>query len=128
MFDDIDHDMEKLRAQERDRKQRSQELITALYTELESLLEHPATPDTLKQQADVLDAIFAAMMRRNVMRDKENGYIDPKNLEFALRIQKQCNDTLKTRAAIDYMQNITKGDASPHPLQLIEQTGEAENA
>lgn len=107
-------------------KQKAQNDITALYTALEALIERPQTPDTLEEQAHILNEIFTIIMRRNIKRDKERGYIDQDHLDLALRIQKQCNDTLKTRAAIEYMHNITKGDAHPHPLKMLNQTGEHE--
>lgn len=128
MFDYDDPEMEKLRAQNRDKKQRGQRDITVLYSELESLLDHPAPATTLDRQADILDQIFTSLMRQNITRDKDNGYINQSALEFALKVQKQCNDTLKTRAAIDYMQNIVKSEAAPLSFKMLEQTSEGENA
>lgn len=127
---------DKLKHERNERKQKGQETIATLYATLDTLLEQPQTPDTLEQQAEILNAIFGAVMRRNVIHDKESGHIDTDKLELALRVQKQCTDALKTRAAIDYMEKITApktqtlkeiGQGEPHPLLTQERNGLSNN-
>lgn len=92
--------------QERKTKRRQAE-IAALCTDLEALLQNPAPGiNPLERQSAVLDCLFYTVMRENLRRDKINGSINEDRLHSALRIQKQCADTLKAHAAIEYMDQI----------------------
>jgi hypothetical protein len=102
------YDPEKERAEREEQDRKDREEITALTVELDRMLENPNTGiTTLHRQAELLDCMLYAVMRGNLRRDKENGAIDRGNLEQALRIQKQCVDTLKAAGTISYMQIIS---------------------
>jgi len=104
----MNFDFEKRRLERAQRKQHAQSEISALCAELEMLLLSPpdGNTDILAKQATTLDAMLRAVMQRNINADKQSGKMDNDALSLALRIQKQCMDTLKTHAAIDYMQQM----------------------
>lgn len=65
----------------------------------------------LERQAEILNMLFAAVIDKQICPDTEefrrNSNITQSWLDLALRTQKQCLETLKARAAIDYMDSIT---------------------
>ena len=115
-------DAERRQAKREQQKQDAQKTIAALMAELEELLEQPPNPDILEQQATTMDALMRAVLRANLKRDKESGYIDHDHIMTALKIQKQCMNTVKTKAAMDYMNALSP----PRPLKIEKQTSQTE--
>ncbi|MCB1783935.1 MAG: hypothetical protein KDI13_08050 [Alphaproteobacteria bacterium] len=64
----------------------------------------------LQRQAEILNTLFTTILDKKICADsKDFGYYTDTTqgwIEVALRIQKQCADTLKARAAIVYMNTI----------------------
>jgi hypothetical protein len=128
----MDSDFEKLRAEHDALEEKNRAEIAALCADLERSLASPA-PGTgaLERQGDLLDRLFTAVMRHNLQNDKRNGYIDENRIGTALRIQKQCVDTLKAAGALDYMKTLALPRwpvPLPPPPQIREQTSETEKA
>jgi len=69
-----------------------------------------------------MDALMRAVLRANLKRDKESGYIDHDHIMTALKIQKQCMNTVKTKAAMDYMNALSPQIPPPPPLKIEKQT------
>lgn len=86
----------------------------------------PIDTDTLARQAKLLDDLLSAVMRRNLQGDLKRGHFSEYGLAMALRIQKQCVDTIKAASTIEYMKQI-KAMQTPTPPQIGKRTSEAEN-
>ncbi len=102
---------------ERDEKlKKRQAEIATLCADLDRILTHP-DPDTEKmdRQADLLDCMLYTVMRHGLHKNKESGTIDYDQIDMALRIQKQCMDTVKTASTIEYMQSITSISTGIYP-------------
>lgn len=84
--------------------------------------------DILTAQAQALDVLFTRVMDEKILGRLGNCDMFPdsvmKWMALAMRIQKQCNDTVKTQSAIDYMNGLTSKTAPPPPLppKIQEQT------
>jgi hypothetical protein len=112
-------DLEKERAEREEQDRKDREEITALTAELENILANPDMEiPALERQGDLLDCILYTLLRRNLRRDRKRGTIDFENLENAMRIQKQCVDTLKASAAIDYMDAVRSLSTGIYPARL----------
>jgi len=79
-------------------------------------------PALLTRQVEILDRMFTLLADHKILRALDKNYYESTHawLHFALRIQKQCIDTMKARAAIDYMENLSNHVAlnhtsHPHP-------------
>ncbi len=106
--------------------------IQTLTTQLEELLTAPdQNLDTLTRQTQILDQLFTKLMTENIAQRVDNPRHYNRDdtmqwLEITLKIQKQCNDTVKTRGALEYMntlnRNIHKAPLSPHPVKIEKQT------
>ncbi len=93
-------------------------LMAEICTALTQTLSAPTTDhiDALQRQAALLNDLLYAVMRKNMERDVRRGFFDDDRLALALRIQKQCVDTLKAASAIEYMRGLSGG--APTPLFL----------
>lgn len=93
--------------------------ITPLTKTLEESLTDPHhNPDTLDTQSQILDQLFMTIMTQNIADRLENPrpYRSDATMEWlamALKIQKQCVETIKTKGAIDYMNSLTTKTAMP---------------
>jgi hypothetical protein len=88
----------------------SLQLLTA---QLEQSLTDPTLDrDILDEQAQILNQLFATIMHDKVSKafTGKHYYHDATQqwLSQALRIQKQCTDTVKTKATINYMHALTR--------------------
>ncbi len=109
----------RLEREERERKYEKKHLqrraeLAHLCEELDAALTNP-TPDApvLTRQSAILDKMLIAIMRNNLKKDIESASFNEDRLNMALRIQKQCMDTIKTCAAIEYMQFIAATSGNP---------------
>ncbi|MCB1532612.1 MAG: hypothetical protein KDJ35_07070 [Alphaproteobacteria bacterium] len=96
-----------------------QEEMLALCADLLETLSQSASgaDDLLTRQAALLDQLLYAVMRKSLQTDLKRGYFDEAALLLALRIQKQCADTVKAGAAIDYMKHLGLPPL-PHPHKI----------
>lgn len=118
MFDFEKHEKQ-LEKEEQKRKAR----FAALCAQLEETLKDPNPfADTLVRQSDLLDKLLYTVMRNNLKRDKSNGGFSTSGLETALRIQKQCVETIKAQGALEYMQSINapRQGPLPPPTKIVE--------
>jgi hypothetical protein len=103
-------------AERKERREKNRAEIAALATDLERILTNPSPHlSSLERQGDLLDCLLYTIMRRNLHTDKNNGYFDQDNVEFALRIQKQYVETVKAAGAIAYMQSIASYSTGIYP-------------
>lgn len=74
-----------------------------------SLYNAPGDHGVLEEQVQVLNALFHATLAEQLELGKNrHGYDNAHGwLELALKIQKQCTDTVRTQKAIDYMNGLT---------------------
>lgn len=121
-------------------------LLVALADALTDTLQRP-TPghhdyerETLHRQAELLNAFFATILKHQTEYEIECARSSTYEwIDLALRVQKQCTDTLKATSAIDYMKSLSPGMPAlpasnpfsayfdpPHPPKNNEQTGEPE--
>lgn len=106
------HEKEREERKQRDAREKARDRaeLAELCTDLEDTLQNPDFDvPALERQGALLDCIVYTLLRRNLRRDKKNGTIDRDDLEHVMRIQKQCVDTLKASAAIDYMNTLVPG-------------------
>ncbi len=79
----------------------------------------------LDKQVEILDRLFSAVIDTQISgRLTQQPWQNTESqqwLKLALQCQKQCADTLKSRAAIDYMTGLSLTGA-PHPIKMIKQT------
>lgn len=106
---------------EKDRIAREQVLkkeraeFAILSANLENVLDyHVSSLDTLQRQSAVLDQLFTAIMQHNLKCDRFDRTFNVDRLNKALRVQKQCMDTTKTAAVVEYMNNL-----APRPLRTL---------
>jgi hypothetical protein len=70
----------------------------------------PTDAAVLDDQVQILNALFNATLAERLNMDKQRyESVDVMNrgwLELALKIQKQCMETVRTRQAADYMQGL----------------------
>ena len=61
-------------------------------------------------------------MRDTLRDDKENGHVSERTLDMALRIQKQCVDTVKAAGVLRYMESLGRPALAPlpHPPKIRE--------
>lgn len=82
-------------------------------------------PAILDQQTALLNTLFAGILDQQVapyMTQKPWNNTEAQAwLKLALQCQKQCNDTLKSRAAIDYMQSLQMPGTLPLPAKIVKQ-------
>lgn len=94
---------------------------------LTAAISDPTTDkiDALTRQARVLDELLHAFMRKSMAGDLRRGYFDDDNLAMALRIQRQCVETLKAASQIEYMKKLNAAPIkhAPHP-PFIEERNE----
>lgn len=113
--------------QKQEREERRQKMST-LCAQLEtSLSPDGGIPDhNLSRQAHILEELLYAVLKSNIDTDIQKGYFNTQGIELALRIQKQCADTVKTAAAIDYMNMLNARHGaiipSPPPMKISERT------
>lgn len=80
------------------------QITTAL---MESLASPASTHDRLSQQGALLHTLLCTIVKHQSEREISQACeMTYEWLELALRVQKQCIDTMKAGAAIDYMQSI----------------------
>ncbi len=105
-YDDINDSMKyNYAAEQRHKKDLSD--FDALCADLEHTLNFQAPEyELLNRQAIILDHLLTAMMQNQLGKDKRKGDFTPERIELILRVQKQCADTIKTNAAIDYMNTM----------------------
>lgn len=98
--------------------------IDPLMCALEDALNTPMmSGDALLRQAHILDLLLHAVVRDTLTRSRKYGHSlsgRTEALNLALRIQKQCADTHRTAAAMDYMQAITPVPARA-PVKVLKQ-------
>ena len=91
----------------------------------ETLLVGGCDPAILNDQVEILDRLFAAIVNEQIAPklDNKGNYNQTAQewLKLALQCQKQCAETLKSRAAIDYMQNLG-AIHTPPPYKTIKRT------
>jgi len=63
-------------------------------------------PDTLTRQEEILDTLFTSILEKKVLSGENDTRTSMEWIALALRAQKQCADTVKTKAAVDYMANL----------------------
>ena len=81
----------------------------------------------LYRQSSTLDALFHLMISHGLSHIIEDGKTMPdmEKLALALRAQRQCNDTVKDVAVIDYMRKMNFCEKNPSPpIPLKIQTNE----
>lgn len=117
-------DFEEIRREMAEEKQKNQQNIVSLCAELEALLAQPPSGDILERQTILLDTMLTTLLRDNLHRDKKNGNLNTDRLELSLRIQKQCMDTYKARAAIDYMTALTSPSQAALEISGYSETAE----
>jgi hypothetical protein len=66
-------------------------------------------PHALEAQAQLLNYMLCAVTKNHLRRDIEGGHFSPEWINLALRIQKQCIDTVKACATIQYMDMLSTG-------------------
>lgn len=103
MFDDFDK-----------REKRQQKLIRQHCAALSKTLNGVSSCDpdaykTLGHQQDVLAALLDAYMKSIVAKAQDRGSFNADHIALALRIQKQCTETIKADAAIHYMRHLRAG-------------------
>ena len=85
--------------------------ITTLTQDLTTTLQPPQNADTLDRQAQILDQIFTSIMSDKVAERLPTCDRWPETtmewITLALKIQKQCVDTTKAKAAIEYMNGLS---------------------
>jgi hypothetical protein len=69
----------------------------------------------LARQAAILNGLFEALVAQKVDLNSFHSSTTQNWLLFALRVQKQCTDTLKARAAITYMDTLVRPSPRPPP-------------
>ena len=85
-------------------------------------------PAILARQAEILDRLFTTILDQKVAERFNSRYPQDVQawLHFALRIQKQCTDTMKSRTAMEYMNGLTTlksfTQAPPHALENQKRT------
>lgn len=85
-------------------------------------------PAILNKQTAILDRLFTAILDQKVANALNSRYPESTRawLHFALRVQKQCMDTVKSRSAIEYMDNLTTlkpmATPAPGPQKIEKQT------
>jgi hypothetical protein len=90
--------------------------IRDLTADLERILKNPSPHlSSLERQADLLDCLLTAVMRRNVDVARKNNYFREDDIGFALRIQKQCLETMKAAGTVAYMQSIASLTTGVYP-------------
>lgn len=100
--------------------------IQILTTELQTLLQSPPEANLLERQTQILDRLFTMILDDKVTTRLPTcgGYPESvqKWLIFALKIQKQCTDTAKAKAAMDYMNGLNTVHTAPRPLKIEKRT------
>jgi len=83
--------------------------IQTLCTELAACLNTSTDTieGTLRHQSEILSKLMAAYLKDTIAAAQKNGYLSADRLNLTLRIQRQCTETIKTAATIDYMQSLT---------------------
>ncbi len=113
----------------------SDSALTEICDALESALGEAAAgggdvnPALLEEQAEILDWLFKIIVGKKVIGGFERGYSSAQDwMHFALRTQKQCVDTVKARAAIDYMNKLSAPKPAPAsgalPAETVKRTDE----
>lgn len=98
---------EEMREQLMARRAERKAVMTDLCKDLKEQLDDPSPfAGALERQVCVLDRLLYAVMRASLRDDIEKGHFNDDNLVKALRIQKQCVDTVKAVSVIEYMKAI----------------------
>lgn len=66
----------------------------------------------MSRQASILDQIFTILMTERVapiLTDPRKQQTVQDWLAYALRVQRQCHETLRTKASMAYMESLQKG-------------------
>ncbi len=66
----------------------------------------------MSRQASILDQIFTILMAERVapiLTDPRKQQTVQDWLAYALRVQRQCHETLRTKASMAYMESLQKG-------------------
>jgi len=96
----------------------------------ETLTTAQRSDDILDAQAQILDQLFSQIIhgKVSVAFTGEHHYREDVQewLAFALKIQKQCTDTVKTKGTLDYMNTLNHRITHPHPTKIEKQTSETE--
>lgn len=89
--------------------------------QLASALVNPAHGvNTLRRQADLLDTLLYNILTIFAGKiEQGDGNAGREWFELGLRIQKQCADTIKTAAAIEYMQSLAPRPPLPLPRHSL---------
>ncbi|MCF8496139.1 MAG: hypothetical protein K9G62_05655 [Alphaproteobacteria bacterium] len=83
----MNNEIEKYRAEQKEKREATKAEIAALTAGLERALADPSPHiNPLERQADLLDCLLYAVMRRNLSEDKESGHFSTSGIELALRI------------------------------------------
>ena len=101
------YDPEHERVERERRRKKYQAEIADVTADLERTLKNP-DPDapTLWRQGDLLDCLLYALMKDSLGNDRRMGRLCHDQITMALRIQKQCAETIKAATAIDYMTSL----------------------
>lgn len=82
-----------------------------------TLYNMPGDERVLDEQVQILNALFHTTLAERLNTDSKAGFerqtINMAWLKIALQIQRQCAETLRTRKAIEYMDNLTTLSATP---------------
>lgn len=98
--------------------------IQTLTDQLTQTLQSTQSADTLARQTQLLDQLFTTLMTTQIARrldDTNNRYIREVTMDWlamTLKIQKQCMDTGKAAAAVEYMKNLNTINTLPPPLKI----------
>jgi len=98
--------------------------IQTLTDQLNETLQSTQNADTLARQTQLLDQLFTTLMTTQIAKrldDTNNRYIREVTMDWlamTLKIQKQCMDTGKVAAAIDYMRTLNARSTLPPPLKI----------
>ena len=120
----MDIELEKLRQKYQTPPEETPQAIAALKDALDDpLLISGYDPALLARQAEILDRLFTAILDQKVAGrfDSRSPETVQQWMHFALRIQKQCTDTVKSKAAIDYMSTLNALNTAPYPRKIDKQ-------
>ena len=83
-----------------------------------SLYNSPSDHGVLDEQVQVLNSLFHATLAAHLDLDKKRYGYDTQQgwLDMALKIQKQCTETVRTQKAIEYMNGLTTINANKMPI------------
>lgn len=131
-FDDELDEFEEFEKNRHQQLMRDKQEIRQHTKKLTDLLNKNRASDSLENQAELLGALLDSYLHQTMSFTHCSGVLKQHHIEMILRIQKQCADTAKAAASIDYMKSLTghvpiKEINTPTPLPVYEErTSETE--